>query len=107
MSSLARLTGVRCTAGSESGSGLRRAASGPYRADSSSLEGRVRGRRSASEARPGCSERATAPLADRANINEELVDAARLQVAELQRSKDSGPGGPTVELGKGSDHLSL
>jgi hypothetical protein len=58
----------------------------------------VRGRRSASEARPGCSERATAPLADRANINEELVDAARLQVAELQRSKDSGPGGPTVEL---------
>jgi hypothetical protein len=67
----------------------------------------VRGRKSASEARAGCSERATAPLAERANINEELVDAARLQVAELHRSKGPGPGGPAVELTQGSDHLSL
>jgi hypothetical protein len=74
-------------AGNESGIGLRCAASGPYRADSSSLEGRMRGRRPASEARTRSSERATAPLADRANIDEELIDAARLQIAELQRSK--------------------
>jgi hypothetical protein len=47
----------------------------------------MRGRRPASEARTRSSERATAPLADRANIDEELIDAARLQSAELQRSK--------------------
>jgi hypothetical protein len=42
------------------------------------IRGPREGEEAAREARAGCSERATAPLADRANIDEELVDAALL-----------------------------